>query len=142
MTNLFLPNSTELTELSKIFKIDVEELKTKITSGLQSEEIELEEGEDAGRLLSELFDDWGFKVFEVVLKVLGRSDNQVNELFGNLYYKHVNEDCPECGCETETETDGCWGQEWEEKKCVNSNYDYSESGEPDWDLKRDIALDR
>lgn len=44
-------------------------------------------------------------------------------------YEHQ---CPECGCEVETEPDGFDGDNWTDKKCVNyANCGYSESNEPD-----------
>lgn len=142
MNNLFLPNSVELTQISNILNISEDEVKERISKGFKKLNIELEETDDAGVLFSQIVSDYGFEMFAVTLMVIGRSEVQINELFGNLFYKNTSEDCPQCGCETETDTDGCWGQEWEEKKCLNSNCDWSESGEPDWDLKRDIALDR
>lgn len=141
MHNLYLKNSDELIQISEILNTNIDELKKTISDRLIKCEIELEATVDAGIPFYKIIDDYGFKLQNVTVFVLGRSDNTINNLFGKLKYHHTNDDCTECGCETVTETDGAWGHTWEETKCENVYCDYSESNEPDWDFKRDITND-
>lgn len=139
MENLFLDTSKQLIELSQLVRKDPKDTINAIENGFKSLDADLYENEDAGVCFGEILEQMEIKVSSFTCKFLGRSDKTINELFSNLWFKHTLNDCPECGCEVEEETDGGFGYEWTEKNCTNC--EWSESNEPDWDLMRKSRLD-
>lgn len=133
MSNLFLYQSKQFNQIVERLNTTSEILVDRITRGLKKLDIILEENDDMGKELSGIIEDYGHNLSSVTLLVLGRSDKQLNELFGSLYFKDVLDDCPNCGCETNTEYDGYGFSEYEIQFCTNSSCDYKNSNEPDID---------
>lgn len=137
MQNLFLVQDNDFNALATELKLTPEQLVEKIENGFKNNDMELCDYEDAGVQVTEICKNWGYELPVVALKFFGRSDNMINDLFGKLYFKHVNDECPQCGHELEVEYDSGHANgksyEWENKTCSNSNCDYGDTGEPDWD---------
>lgn len=138
MINLYLVKDDNFNSLSNVLKLDSSQLVEKIENGFKDNDMELCDQEDAGVPITEICKNWGYDVSVVALKFLNRSDKKINDLFGNLFFKHINDECPLCGHEINVEHDSGHANgksyEWENKDCSNGNCDYGETGEPDWDI--------
>lgn len=137
MQNLYLVQNNGFDSLKTALGLETSELIMKIEHGLINNDMELCDYEDAGLPMSEVIEKYDYKLPAVALKLFGRSDKTINEHFGQIVFKHLNDECPQCGHEIDVKPDSGRANgklyKWENKKCSNSNCDYAETGEPDWD---------
>ena len=95
-------------------------------------ELELigDDNDDCGLTIKEIlerseYDSWEF------INSLYKSNQQSHDAMLTLLVINQLNDCQECGCEVEIESDSHGKYDWENKKCTHC--DYADSNEPDWD---------
>lgn len=85
--------------------------------------------EDCGLTINELCTAQNVPTIMIAPKVLRYFTNEIFGLFQELKIISNKEDCPYCGCETETLTEGGFGNIWEDVKCTNKECDYAKTGD-------------
>lgn len=120
--------------LERASSVQGKKLESWIIEQLEKAEI-IQEREDCGKTISELCKQAQTSPLEVAMKTFKSFGAAEVYTFSNLTIMSDEENpCPECGCKLEVEHDGADGYEWEEHACSNSDCDYKNTTEPDWDL--------
>ena len=93
---------------------------------------------DCGLSIQQIAVENKYNALEIV-KVLfpeGTKNMEVIELMDSIYIFGTADDnpCPKCGCECEGTEDGADGHVWTEWKCSNSECDFADTNEPDFDV--------
>ena len=123
--------------LSKSTGIGFDNLEKTIIDSLIEEHMMSGDANDCGVSVEQIRVQNNYDISDIIEVIFGENENkEIPELLKEIYIWGDGSEhpCPLCGCECEGTEDGAHGSVWMDWECSNGECDFTDSGEPDWDV--------
>jgi Zn ribbon nucleic-acid-binding protein len=128
MNKVTIKDSPSLEFLSNYLSLHKSDLISDLITKFEDAEMIENGSDDWGKSVSDILQDWEVSPTGVSIIFLSSPDPSVVHHLSNLIFISLDNDCPECGAETEDVPMWEFGRKWTDKRC--SHCGHEQSNEP------------